>query len=97
MKQLLCRMPDNLHSQLKEAAAQSGESMNTYVVEVLSRVVEDSLSPRERLRQIAKSRGMLSEISVGTSESESSELPKLPKGASRAILEALEVQRHDRT
>jgi plasmid stability protein len=60
MRQLITRIDEELHTQLKHRAAQEGRSLNDLVTEVLSRAVA-ARAARERVRERARRRGLLFE------------------------------------
>ncbi|MFC9694841.1 toxin-antitoxin system HicB family antitoxin [Kribbella sp. NPDC056951] len=62
MRQLLLRVPDDLHARLTARAQQEGQSVNALATELLDHVIEeDSASVRRRLRAKAHQLGVLAE------------------------------------
>jgi plasmid stability protein len=72
MKQLLLRIPEDLHRRIAARAAREGRSMNAVAGAILDSSTDaDMGSPRERLRARAAALGMLSAVDappVGTAE-----------------------------
>jgi plasmid stability protein len=65
MRQLLLRVPDDLHARLTARAQEQGQSVNALATELLDHViVEDSASVRRRLRARAHQLGVLAEPRV---------------------------------
>jgi plasmid stability protein len=66
MKQLLLRVPEDLHRRLAARAAREGRSMNAIAGAILDASTDSDLSapptPQERLRARARALGMLSEV-----------------------------------
>ncbi|WP_405055884.1 type II toxin-antitoxin system HicB family antitoxin [Kribbella sp. NBC_01505] len=62
MRQLLLRVPDDLHARLTARAQEQGRSVNTLATELLDHLIEeDSASVRRRLRAKAHQMGVLAE------------------------------------
>ncbi|HEY5155380.1 MAG TPA: toxin-antitoxin system HicB family antitoxin [Acidimicrobiales bacterium] len=63
MRQVLLRIPDELHARLMRQAEVEGRSMNTLAKELLDTALPDpdNETPRERVRRIAKEMGSLRE------------------------------------
>jgi plasmid stability protein len=62
MRQLLLRVPDDLHARLAARAQEQGRSVNALATELLDHVVEeDTASVRRRLRAKAHQLGVLAE------------------------------------
>ena len=63
MRQVLLRIPDELHARLMHQAEVEGRSMNTLAKELLDTALPDpdDETPRERVRRIAKEMGSLRE------------------------------------
>ncbi len=60
MKQLLLRVPDDVHRRLADRAARAGQSVNAVANEILDAAVDaDEGDRRTRLRARAATRGML--------------------------------------
>lgn len=60
MKQLLLRVPDDIHRRLAARAARSGQSMNTAATEILDAAVDaDTGDRRTRLQARAAALGVL--------------------------------------
>ena len=60
MKQLLLRVPENLHRRLAARAAREGRSMKSVATEILDAAADaDQGNPRERVRARAAALGML--------------------------------------
>jgi plasmid stability protein len=63
MKQLLLRVPEDLHRRIAARAAREGRSMNAVAGAILDSSTDaDMGDPRERLRARAAALGMLSEV-----------------------------------
>jgi hypothetical protein len=63
MKQLLLRVPDDLHRRISARAAREGKSMNAVSCALLDASADaDTGDRRERLRARAAALGMLSEV-----------------------------------
>jgi hypothetical protein len=66
MKQLLLRVPEDLHRRIRARAAREGRSMNAVAGAMLDAATDADLSapptPQERLRARARALGMLSEV-----------------------------------
>jgi plasmid stability protein len=66
VKQLLLRVPEDLHRRLAARAAREGRSMNAIAGAMLDAATDTDLSapptPRERLRARARALSMLSEV-----------------------------------
>ena len=65
MKQVLLRVPDDVHQRLAERAAAEHRSVNALATELLDRGVDNSAGASERARVVAKARrlGLLAETS----------------------------------
>ncbi|MFI5729620.1 toxin-antitoxin system HicB family antitoxin [Kribbella sp. NPDC051587] len=62
MRQLLLRVPDDLHARLTARAQEQGQSVNALATELLDHVIEeDAASLRRRLRAKAHQLGVLAE------------------------------------
>jgi hypothetical protein len=62
MRQLLLRVPDDLHARLTARAQERGQSVNALATELLDHVIEeDPASVRRRLRAKAHQLGVLAE------------------------------------
>ena len=63
MRQVLLRIPDELHARLMHQAEIEGQSMNALAKELLDAALPDpeNETPRERLHRIAKEMGSLRE------------------------------------
>jgi plasmid stability protein len=74
MKQLLLRVPEDLHRRIAARAAREGRSMNAVAGAILDAATDaDVGTPQERLRARAAALGMLSEVPaapVSTAERE---------------------------
>lgn len=67
MKQLLLRVPDELHQRLAARAARDKRSVNAVATEILDASTDTDLGDRRsRLRARAAASGVLHEISAGT-------------------------------
>ncbi len=66
MRQVLLRIPDELHARLIHQAEVEGRSLNTLAKELLDAALPDpeNESPRERVRRIAREMGSLREYPV---------------------------------
>lgn len=65
MKQLLLRVPDDLHRRLAERSARDNRSVNSLATELLHVSVDTDIgTPRERLRARASALGLLRETPV---------------------------------
>jgi plasmid stability protein len=68
VKQLLLRVPEDLHRRLAARAKREGRSMNAVAGAMLDAATDADLSapptPQERLRARAAALGMLSEVSI---------------------------------
>jgi HicB family len=69
VKQLLLRVPEDLHRRIRARAAREGRSMNAVAGAILDASADDDLgspptplTPQERLRARARALGMLSEV-----------------------------------
>lgn len=58
VKQIIVRVDDDLHAQLKERAAAEHRSLNTLTVEALQRYLEELADPRVRLYRRAQRLGI---------------------------------------
>lgn len=67
MKQVLLRVPDDVHQRLAERAAAEHRSVNALATELLDRGVDSSAGASERARVVAKARrlGLLAEPPEG--------------------------------
>ena len=95
MKQLIARIDDDLHANLKRRAAAEGRSMNALVTELLS--AGPPMDERARLRARAKALGLLREFPppqgpVLTNE----EVAEQTRGWGSAVSEALLADRRRR-
>jgi plasmid stability protein len=63
MKQMLLRVPDDVHRRLAERAAAEDRSVNALATELLDRAVDTGAGASERSRLVAKARrlGLLAE------------------------------------
>lgn len=60
MKQVLLRVPDDLHARLAARAADSGMSVNSIATEILDAHIDDTAAAgRDRLRARARQLGIL--------------------------------------
>lgn len=65
MRQLLLRVPDDLHARLAARAQERGQSVNALATELLDHLIEeDPASVRRRLRAKAHQLGVLAEPHV---------------------------------
>jgi plasmid stability protein len=65
MKQLLLRVPKELHTRIAARAAREGRSMNAVASAILDASTDaDTGDPRERLRARAAALGVLSEVNA---------------------------------
>jgi plasmid stability protein len=63
MKQLLLRVPEDLHRRIAARAAREGRSMNAVAGAILDAATDADIgTPQERLRARAAALGMLSEV-----------------------------------
>jgi plasmid stability protein len=69
VKQLLLRVPEDLHRRIRARATREGRSMNAVAGAILDASADDDLSapptpltPQQRLRARARALGMLSEV-----------------------------------
>lgn len=96
MRQILTRVDDRLHAQLKERAAAEGRSMNELVIEALHRQLDADDDPRARLRARAAALGLLAypaqRPQQGSPLTHDEVIEEL-KGAGEAVLEGLEWAR----
>ncbi len=94
MKQLLTRVPDELHKKLRARAKATGESMNSQVVTFLADSLAAQDRPRERIRKLAESKGLLAQVPAPLNPETANELSnKIPSGFGAAVLSALESER----
>jgi plasmid stability protein len=85
MRQLLLRVPDDLHQRLSARAHREGRSVNALATEMLDATVQtESGSPRDIVRARAAARGLLRTIETNTS-------PVLSIEAARARLAGLTI------
>ena len=98
VRQLLTRIDDALHARLKARARDESRSVNALVTAILEEAVPDE-SPRERFRRRLRAEGRLVEIEAPKEPTLSrDEVRELLRGdAGKAVLEALEDDRADRT
>jgi plasmid stability protein len=65
MRQLLLRVPDDLHARLAGRAKRAGRSVNAVATEILDQgVADDSVDARHRLRARARRLGVLAQPSA---------------------------------
>ena len=66
MKQLILRVPPELHQRIAARAAREGKSVNAWVTELLDRVVDADVAENRQARMVARAAelGMLVEIDV---------------------------------
>jgi plasmid stability protein len=83
VKQVLLRVPDDVHQRLTERAAAERRSVNALATEILDRGVDASAGSSERSRVVAKARrlGLLAEAPPGQPVDD-------PEGARAAALRA---------
>jgi plasmid stability protein len=63
VKQVLLRVPDDLHARLAARAADAGQSVNALATQILDAHVDDSAAAgRDRLRARARQLGILVEL-----------------------------------
>ena len=97
MKQLLLRVPDEIHRRLKARAAQAGRSINAVATEILDASVDaETGDRRSRLRARARALGVLQETpSVPVSAARRRRIIATTRGTG-PILDQLLVAERDR-
>jgi plasmid stability protein len=98
MKQLLLRVPEDLHRRIAARAAREGRSMNAVAGAILDAATDADIgTPQERLRARAAALGMLSEVPaapVNTAERE--RIIATTRGVGQVLDRILAEDREDR-
>lgn len=92
MKQLITRVDDGLHAQLKARAAAEGRSLNDLVSEVLAAAVGQPLT-RQLIRTRARTAGLLSQPPMPDREVSRQQAQEVTRGLGTAASAALEADR----
>jgi len=95
MRQLLTRLDDDLHRELKRRAAAEGRSVNALVTELLRNAVAKQ-DRRELLRARMRALGILTEIPCPRNAPSMERVLKLTRGWGTAVSDALEAERSRR-
>jgi plasmid stability protein len=93
MRQLLARLPDDLHERLKARAAGEGRSLNSLVVEALADLVGDEPDRRTRVRARARALGVLVELAAPPDAPAREDAIATTRGAGAAGSEGLDWSR----
>jgi plasmid stability protein len=101
VKQLLLRVPEDLHRRLAARAAREGRSMNAVAGEMLDAAADADLSapptPQERLRARARALGMLSEVPARpVSKAERDRIIASTRGIGKVLDRIIAEDREDR-
>jgi plasmid stability protein len=101
MKQLLLRVPEDLHRRIRARAAREGRSMNAVAGAMLDAATDADLSapptPQERLRARARALGMLSEVPARpVSKAERDRIIASTRGIGRVLDRIIAEDREDR-
>lgn len=98
MKQLLLRVPEDLHRRLAARAARDGRSVNAIATEILGTAVDsDGADRRERLKTLAAVKGVSRPtVAAAVSPARRRKLIEATRGMGAAIDVALDEER-DRT
>jgi hypothetical protein len=92
VRQLITRVPDELHEQLRRTAQVRGQSVNELVVGVLSDAVGHSAS-RADVRSMLRSRGLLVTPPESSAPPSHADLAARHAGRGPALADALEEDR----
>jgi plasmid stability protein len=92
MRQMITRLDDELHAQLKALAASEGRSVNDVVIDALRAVLGQPLT-RSVVRERAKAAGWLVEFKESVTRPSLERLRAATAGARNALSEALEADR----
>jgi hypothetical protein len=101
MKQLLLRVPEDLHRRIRARAAREGRSMNAVAGTMLDAATDADLSapptPQERLRARARALGMLSEVPARpVSKAERDRIIASTRGIGKVLDRIIAEDREDR-
>jgi plasmid stability protein len=101
MKQLLLRVPEDLHQRIRARAAREGRSMNAVAGAMLDAATDADLSapptPQERLRARARALGMLSEVPARpVSKAERDRIIASTRGIGKVLDRIITEDREDR-
>jgi hypothetical protein len=105
MKQLLLRVPEDLHRRLAARAAREGRSMNAVAGAMLDAATDADLgippnpapTPQERLRARARALGMLSEVPAApVSKTERDRIIASTRGIGKVLDRIIAEDREDR-
>jgi plasmid stability protein len=101
VKQLLLRVPEDLHRRLAVRAAREGRSMNAVAGAILDASTDADLSatpnPQERLRARARALGMLSEVPARpVSKAERDRILASTRGIGKVLDRIIAEDREDR-
>ncbi len=98
MKQLLLRVPEDLHRRIAARAAREGRSMNAVAGAILDAATDADIgTPQERLRARAAALGMLSEVSATpVSMAERERIIASTRGVGQVLDRILAEDREDR-
>jgi len=92
MRQLMSRVDDDLHERLKARAAAEGRSVNAFIVDLLTAALGES-TPRARLRERAKARGLLAGRPRPVRQPSRDEASAAGRALGTAVSEALQAER----
>jgi plasmid stability protein len=98
MKQLLLRVPEDLHRRIAARAAREGRSMNAVAGAILDAATDADIgTPQERLRARAAALGMLSEVpALPVSTVERQRIIASTRGVGQVLDRILAEDRDDR-
>ncbi len=98
MKQLLLRVPEDLHRRIAARAAREGRSMNAVAGAILHASTDADIgTPQERLRARAAALGMLSEVfATPVSMAERERIVASTRGVGQVLDRILAEDREDR-
>jgi plasmid stability protein len=98
MKQLLLRVPEDLHRRIAARAAREGRSMNAVAGAILDSSTDTDMGdPRERLRARAAALGMLSDVDAPpVSETERERIIASTQGLGPILDRLIDEDRDDR-